>query len=571
MESNNVSERNISLEKQLSQKESTNQEQEQETKIVTDTKPNDLDLEPPNKESDSPKVKPEDQEPTKEPDVNQENQEVDQNIEKVEESTTDNYQEDNCNLESFFQDIKQFLSDLSSYKKEEKNETDVVVVAVVAGEEEDSKKNDDDDKKEGENNEKVLSVDIPAFVEKFLDIFAERIVEYETVDEEKGKRRQVVEDDLQFLRAVNQVGKLKQYLAEFIADPNNRTLVNHIGAIHQRAMSYLEDEFRVLLEGYRSNNEALLEQQQQEEQQGADRSTLPDSDDLTNDNVNERIVQDDNFLGYADDVLANLNRIANEMITGGYESECCQVYTITRRRAFDECLDRMGFEKTSIDEVQKMQWEALENVIPAWIKTFKDCANIYFSKERDLAKAVFSDCPSISSCLFSNLVRGVMIQLLNFTEGIAMVKRSTEKLFKFLDMYETLRDSITAMDGLLPEECEIELKTELNMAKTRIGEATISIFCELENSIKSDTGKTPVPGGAVHPLTRYTMNYLKYACEYMATLEQVFKLHSKIERADSSSRSNFEGETTQGYNHNPPPENRSPFSVQMMAVMDLLE
>ncbi|KDP41806.1 hypothetical protein JCGZ_26824 [Jatropha curcas] len=259
------------------------------------------------------------------------------------------------------------------------------------------------------------------------------------------------------------------------------------------------------------------------------------------------------------------------MITGGYESECCQVYTITRRRAFDECLDRMGFEKTSIDEVQKMQWEALENVIPAWIKTFKDCANIYFSKERDLAKAVFSDCPSISSCLFSNLVRGVMIQLLNFTEGIAMVKRSTEKLFKFLDMYETLRDSITAMDGLLPEECEIELKTELNMAKTTIGEATISIFCELENSIKSDTGKTPVPGGAVHPLTRYTMNYSKYACEYMATLEQVFKLHSKIERADSSSRSNFEGETTQGYNHNPPPENRSPFSVQMMAVMDLLE
>ena len=37
-----------------------------------------------------------------------------------------------------------------------------------------------------------------------------------------------------------------------------------------------------------------------------------------------------------------------------------------------------------------------------------------------------------------------------------------------------------------------------------------------------------VTGGAVHPLTRYIMNYLSVAGDYKETLEQVFKDHSKI-------------------------------------------
>jgi exocyst complex protein 7 len=217
-----------------------------------------------------------------------------------------------------------------------------------------------------------------------------------------------------------------------------------------------------------------------------------------------------------------------------------------------------------------MPWEALEREIPIWIKAVKECASIYFVEELKLAEAIFSDYSSISSSLFSNLIRTVMIQLLNFAEGVAMTKRSAEKLFKFLDMYETLRDSLPAMGALFSEEYENELKTETTTARCRIGEAAIYIFCDLENSIKSDTGKTPVPGGAVHPLTLYTMNYLKYGGEYKATLEQVFREHSKIERADSTSRPRFEGET-QNSNNDIAEENQSPFSNQLMRVMDLLD
>ncbi|WCJ40179.1 exocyst subunit exo70 family protein C2 [Euphorbia peplus] len=424
--------------------------------------------------------------------------------------------------------------------------------------------------KDDENNQVNANADkdenIPEYVDIFLDQVHEKIIEYESND---GKIN-LNQDFTTFLEAVNRVSKLTTTLSEFISDPNLSKLTNRIGCIHQEAMSYLEDEFRLLLEDYKSN--------------------IDDKDTNNNDNTNNEegktnepeseaaIQEEDTFLGYGDEMIANLNRIAKEMIAGGYESESCQVYMITRRHAFNEYLERVGFEKMSIDDVQKMSWDALEREIPAWIKIFKGCATVYFAKERKLTEAVYSDSKSISSFLISNLVRGVMIQLLNFTEGMAMANRSAEKLFKFLDMYETLRDSIPAMDGLLPEECENDLiTTEMTVAKSRIGEAAISIFCDLENSIKSDTGKTTVPGGAVHPLTRYTMNYLKYACEYMGTLEEVFKAHAKIERADSTSRPHYQGEeTTQSSNTNTsnPQDNNhqpSPFSAQLMRLMDLLD
>ncbi|XWS40554.1 hypothetical protein CRYUN_Cryun17cG0005400 [Craigia yunnanensis] len=423
-------------------------------------------------------------------------------------------------IETALEDIERFLSNISTPKEEE----------VEAG------------------------LEIPEFIEKYLDLFQEKISKHES-PETKVKGCQLAEDDASFLKAVDQISKLYKNLSSlFKLDSNHGSLINRIGRIQQQAMSYLEDEFRSLLEESRT-----VEPDQKQEV-----ADQPGQDPLAESN------EESNFPGYSQEVLANLNKIAKNMISGGYESECCEVYMITRRYVIEETLNKLGFEKISIDEVQKMQWEALEREIPPWIKAFKLCANVYFSGERKLAETIFSSYPSLSDSLFSNLTRGVFIQLLNFAEAVAISKRSTEKLFKFLDMYETLRDNLSAIDSVFPEECAKELRAETTTARCRIGETAICIFCDLENSIKSDTGKTPVPGGAVHPLTRYTMNYLKYACdEYKDTLEQVFKEHSKIERADSTSRPrDYEGDS-QNYNNDE--ENHSSFLGQLMRIMDLLD
>ena len=49
-----------------------------------------------------------------------------------------------------------------------------------------------------------------------------------------------------------------------------------------------------------------------------------------------------------------------------------------------------------------------------------------------------------------------------------MTKRSVEKLLKFLDIYEILSDTVSAMDGLFQNECKDELKTKTNTIRTRV-------------------------------------------------------------------------------------------------------
>ncbi|KAL6191559.1 hypothetical protein ACLB2K_037949 [Fragaria x ananassa] len=135
-----------------------------------------------------------------------------------------------------------------------------------------------------------------------------------------------------------------------------------------------------------------------------------------------------------------------------------------------------------------------------------------------------------------------MIQLLNFAEGIAMAKRAAEKLFKTLDMYEAVKGVVPKMDELFPEARVKDLKTETTTVLARLGEAAICIFCDLENSIKAETGRNPVPGGAEH---------------------------AKIERTDSTSKSRDEYDARD--TSYAVADDESPFAVQLARVMALLD
>ncbi|KAK7290530.1 hypothetical protein RIF29_05020 [Crotalaria pallida] len=445
--------------------------------------------------------------------------------------------------------------------------------------------------KETENEDKekeATSFEIPGFVDRFLDLMEEKMTKYDA--EGKPKWGQVQEEDASFLEAVNRISKLVKLLTpqvesshlppsssegEEIIKGMKDSLVNRIGLIQQRAMSHLEEDFRYLLEEARiTPTESDPDNQNQNHVDHKGKQVASEQQDQDGEKDEES--SDNNFPGYPDEAIASLNKIAEAMIYGGYQSECCQVYIISRRHALEESLQKLGFERISIDEMQKVQWETLaRDMVPSWSNTFKQCADVYFTGEKKLAEAVFAEHPNAAAGLFSNLSRGVVIQLLNFAEGAAMTKRAGEKLFKLLDMYETLRDVISKLDGLFPDECVEELKTEMTLAKGRLGEAAISIFCDLENSIKSETAKTPVPGGAVHPLTRYILNYLNIAGDYKETLEQVFKEHSKIERADSTSRPHHENDdniiVAGGGGSGGNKENMSPFAAQVTRVMELLD
>ncbi|GFY87144.1 exocyst subunit exo70 family protein C2 [Actinidia rufa] len=358
--------------------------------------------------------------------------------------------------------------------------------------------------------------DVPKVVEQFAFLIEAKMANYDLTESPMKWNQLSDEDSSSFLEAVDRVSKLTMSLTAFSSESKYNSSINRIGCILQRAMSYLEDEFKSLLESPKIPDSPSSHSNQTDDQSASQESNT---------------TGDNNFLGYSEEGFKNL-------------------VSTKFRRCNGNC-----WRKRSIRGK----------------KTFKQVAAVHFARERKLSEAMFTDRGSLKDGLFSSLIRGIMIQLLNFAQAVAMTKRSSEKLFKFLDVYETLRDVVPSMDDLFPEEIGNEIKSEASLTRSRLGESTVFIFCELENSIKADTGKMTVPGGAVHPLTRYTMNYLKYACEYKDTLEQIFREHQKIERADSGTGSDYDYNSQCGQNHNNHKVQQSPFALQINKVMDLLD
>ncbi|XP_055806277.1 exocyst complex component EXO70B1-like [Solanum dulcamara] len=420
--------------------------------------------------------------------------------------------------------------------------------------------------------------DVPVFVEQFAVLVEAKIEEYDGGDVPVKWSQLAQEEATSFLDIVDRISKLCTSLYQFSSEYKYAYSISRVDGVLQRAMSYIEEEYKSILYDYRIDTDSDITNSDtssaKPNKEAANSSSSDTNQDAEQDSASEPKPSEENkFPGYSEEIVATLNKISKTLIAGGYETECCQVYFIARRKALEESLHKLGFEKYSIDDVQKMNWDPLEREVTAWIATFRHCTNVLFSSERKLADAVFEDQPSISETIFSNLSRGMMIQLLNFAEAVSMTKRAAEKLFKFLDIYETLRDFIPLVDKIFPVSYADELKAEATLSRGRLGESMVSIFSELENSIQGDSNKTPVPGGAVHPLTRYIMNYLKCVGEYRDTLEQVFREHQMIERADSATGSDFDCQNPQAAqnNHHTSTNKLSPFETHMIKVMDLLD
>ncbi|KAJ7957511.1 Exocyst subunit Exo70 family protein [Quillaja saponaria] len=402
------------------------------------------------------------------------------------------------------------------------------------------------------------------------------------------------EADSSFLEAVNRISMLSTTFSDFPSNTLRASSFNNSTvSILQKAMAFLDEEFRGLLEEPmpRPNNNTISDQQiamktpkKTTKQLSSfnsisepDRCILRDAESLTQD-------QEPEFPAFSQEAVSCMNRVATAMISAGYENECRMVFSVLRRNAFRNSLQKFGYETINVDDIHRMQWDSLEGEIASWINTVKHCSTVLFPAEQQLCDSVFSNQrTSISHSLFTDLARAVVIQFLNFPEAVVLTKRSAEKLFKFLDMYEAIRDlsdreSTTTSPIYGDQEPGDELINETETAKSMLGEAAVSIFCDLENSIRSDNGRTPVPSGAVHPLTRYVMNYLKYACEYRDTLEQVFQRHL-ISSNSENNYSNAGAEFESHHHHQIHKPGKmedgtprtSPFAVELMRVMDLLD
>ena len=122
--------------------------------------------------------------------------------------------------------------------------------------------------------------------------------------------------------------------------------------------------------------------------------------------------------------VLDLWSIAKRMVAGRYIKECVQIYGQTRKSVIEGCLNRIGVDRLSTSDVQKMEWGILDIKIKKWMRALKIAVRILFTSEKWLCDEIFSGLNNVSDSCFTEVVKGPMTKLLEFGESVAMSKRS---------------------------------------------------------------------------------------------------------------------------------------------------
>ncbi|KAL7617447.1 exocyst complex component EXO70A1 [Lactuca sativa] len=222
------------------------------------------------------------------------------------------------------------------------------------------------------------------------------------------------------------------------------------------------------------------------------------------------------------DSIYDLRCIADRMIAAGYFRECVQVYGSVRKSAVDASFKKLGVEKLSIGDIQRLEWEALNSKIGKWIRAAKVCIRVLFASEKRLCQQIFEDLGTAADdACFMETVKGPAIQLFNFAEAISISRRSPEKLFKILDLHDACMDLLPDIDAVFFFKSAESIRVQATEILSRLAEAARGMLSEFENAVLREPSRVPVPGGTIHPLTRYVMNYISLISDYKQTLGEL--------------------------------------------------
>ncbi|KAK2979503.1 hypothetical protein RJ640_008387 [Escallonia rubra] len=371
---------------------------------------------------------------------------------------------------------------------------------------------------------------------------AEKIIlRWDSTVSEDARERMIFDGDRseieRYLHAVDEIQRSMD--SATLSDDRSRS---DAGAI-QIAMARLEDEFRSILIAHTApiETDTLVDSGHGASRRNSSVGDLPDDsftyaddDSFTSSELREGAGESSrsstissyrstNSIRELDlmppEAIEDLRSIAERMISAGYLRECVQVYGSVRKSVVDANFRGLGVEKLSIGDVQKLEWEALEKKIRRWIRAAKVCVRVLFASEKRLCEQIFESLgESTDDACFTETVKGPAIQLFNFAEAISISRRSPEKLFKILDLHDALSDLLPDVELVFEAKSSESIRVQAEEITSRLAEAARGILSEFENAVLREPSRIPVPGGTIHPLTRYVMNYISLISDYKQTL-----------------------------------------------------
>ncbi|KAL5833095.1 hypothetical protein ACOSQ3_016769 [Xanthoceras sorbifolium] len=326
----------------------------------------------------------------------------------------------------------------------------------------------------------------------------------------------------QFLKSVNDLQAAMHYYVSHNATSEKFAQAQ---TLMQIAMKRLQKEFYRMLKANREclDSESVSTHSSTTISSRASRASLSDMEEDSEDEF-IRSTTDDSVSEMERSsifAMAELKAIADCMIASGYAKECVKIYKLIRKSIVDEAIYNLGVEKLSFSVIQKMDWEALEIKIKNWVHAVKPAVKTLFYGERILCDNVFSTSDSIRESCFSEICKEGAMTLFGFPENVAKCKKTPEKMFRTLDLYEAISDLWPEIESIFGFESTTDVRSQAVNSLIRLGDAVRTMLTDFESAIQKDTSKTAIPGGGVHPLTRYVMNYMTFLADYSGSLADI--------------------------------------------------
>ncbi|XP_030967534.1 exocyst complex component EXO70H1-like [Quercus lobata] len=326
---------------------------------------------------------------------------------------------------------------------------------------------------------------------------------------------------------LNSVRDLQAAMQHLVIENSSSEKIVAAQNLMQLAMKRLEKEFYQILSVNRANldPESVSVRSSRSSAARSSTSDFEESDESEEDEFRFGTELDDSL----PDVervsmiaMADLKAIADCMISSGYGRECVKIYKIIRKSIVDESLYHLGVERQiSLSHLQKMDWEMVELKIKTWLNAVKVAVKTVFYGERILCDHVFSASDSIRESCFSEISKEAALILFGFPETVAKCKKTPEKMFRTLDLYEAISDLLPEIQSIFSYESTSTVRSQAINSLIKLGDAVRTMLMDFETAIQKDPAKATVPGGGVHPLTRYVMNYISLLADYSGALADI--------------------------------------------------
>ncbi|GMY25371.1 exocyst complex component EXO70A1 [Fagus crenata] len=337
------------------------------------------------------------------------------------------------------------------------------------------------------------------------------------------------EDLESYLEAIDQLRSIVLFFSSNKSFKSSGGILSHTNSLLAKAISKLEDEFRQLLTNYSKPVEPdRLFDCLPNSLRPSSASTGHQSDvsSKTHSEHHHKSLEPAVYTLptlIPPRVLPLLHDLAQQMVQAGHQQQLFRIYRETRASVLEQSLRKLGVERLTKDDVQKMQWEVLEAKIGNWIHYMRIAVKLLFAGEKKLSDQIFDGVDSLRDQCFADVTANSVSVLLSFGEAIAKSKRSPEKLFVLLDMYEIMRELQSEVEKLFGTKYCTEMRESSVSLTKRLAQTAQETFGDFEEAVEKDATKTAVLDGTVHPLTSYVINYVKFLFDYQSTLKQLFQ------------------------------------------------